>query len=273
MPICDERMEVVRARTNCEVCGIEPKRKEVHHIDGDHGNQSFDNLKLVCTSCHKKEHYKMGRVKKGEKGLQSHLERIIEVTFIGIEKVYDVEMEAPNHNFVTRNGIVTCNSHSVSYAKLAFISQTLKIKWPVYFWAANLEWDAIKGDDDKKLSHKKSAQLMGVKFLMPDINKSKASFVVEDNKIRWSLLGIKGIGEKTAKEIESKQPYVSFDDFFDRVHKGIVKVNNMENLIYAGVFDIFGDRKELAKILFTRKDKAVPKLTEESLSLKFSVVF
>jgi DNA polymerase-3 subunit alpha len=161
-------------------------------------------------------------------------------------------------------------SHSASYSVLAFISQVLKIKYPAYFWSGRLEWDALNGKHDDKLIHKRAAQEMGVEFLRPDINCSKREMIVEDGKIRWSLLSIKGIGEKTAMEIERHQPYDSFDDFYERVHKGKVKVNNIESLIYAGVFDSFGDRKEFIIELYTKKDKAVPSVTDEVLILKFS---
>ena len=41
----------------CENCGLEewlnqPIPLEVHHIDGDHYNNSLDNLQLLCPNCH-----------------------------------------------------------------------------------------------------------------------------------------------------------------------------------------------------------------------------
>lgn len=39
----------------CKICGV-TERIEVHHIDGDHGNNSVDNLLPVCRDCHNSIH-------------------------------------------------------------------------------------------------------------------------------------------------------------------------------------------------------------------------
>ena len=58
----------------CERCGISAedyyieteglsecdRRLIVHHIDGDHSNDDISNLKVVCRSCHSKEHLELG---------------------------------------------------------------------------------------------------------------------------------------------------------------------------------------------------------------------
>jgi hypothetical protein len=41
---------------NCEVCGfipIDDFQLEVHHMDGNHKNDSNDNIQIVCANCHK----------------------------------------------------------------------------------------------------------------------------------------------------------------------------------------------------------------------------
>jgi len=44
----------------CEECGKlseeQPKKMSVHHIDNDVTNNDAENLKLLCNSCHAKEH-------------------------------------------------------------------------------------------------------------------------------------------------------------------------------------------------------------------------
>ncbi|MBA7490697.1 hypothetical protein ES702_01238 [subsurface metagenome] len=49
----------------CEICNSD-KNLEVHHIDGNRNNNILDNLKVLCRSCHSKEH----------RGKEWHLEMI-----------------------------------------------------------------------------------------------------------------------------------------------------------------------------------------------------
>jgi hypothetical protein len=40
----------------CEECGTK-ESLEIHHIDRDRSNNSYENLELLCFDCHKREHY------------------------------------------------------------------------------------------------------------------------------------------------------------------------------------------------------------------------
>ena len=55
----------------CEKCGLsewlnEPIPLELHHIDGNHYNNNFDNLLLLCPTCHAKENNNSGKGRKTE---------------------------------------------------------------------------------------------------------------------------------------------------------------------------------------------------------------
>jgi hypothetical protein len=41
----------------CENCQ-ENGYAHIHHVDGDHSNNQFENLRLLCVTCHKKIHAK-----------------------------------------------------------------------------------------------------------------------------------------------------------------------------------------------------------------------
>lgn len=162
-------------------------------------------------------------------------------------------------------------SHSAAYSTLAYISQYLKVNYPAYFWAAQLDWDTRKNKLEDMLTNRRAASEMGVEFILPNINKSKVRFTVEDGKVVWSFSSIKGIGFKAAQELESKQPYKDFDDFYERINKTKVKFNNIQALIFAGAFDDFGDRRELLRIATAKvKGKKYVSPTEEDLLKKFS---
>jgi DNA polymerase-3 subunit alpha len=161
-------------------------------------------------------------------------------------------------------------SHSAAYSCLAFISQYLKVYHPAHFWAAQIDWDTRKNKQDEMLRHKKIAHEMGVDFQMPDINESRENcYVAANGQPRWSFIGIKGIGLKTALEITKHQPYKNFEDFYKRVNKSKVRFNNMVNMVYAGVFDSFGDRKQHLNWIYNKKDKKKPHLTAEKLMKEY----
>ena len=161
-------------------------------------------------------------------------------------------------------------SHSAVYSILAYISQYLKVNCPIHFWAAHLEWDTRKNKKDEMLRHKKAAGEMGIRHQLPHVNESRGVFRVHKGLVVWSFQSVKGLGAKAAREIERHQPYADFEDFFHRVNKSKVKFNNIEGLIYSGVFDSMGDRKALIKLLYSKKkDKKPPALTDDHLMMQF----
>ena len=91
-----------------------------------------------------------------------------------------------------------------------------------------------------------SMQAAGIKVALPDINKSDFTFtpVEEENQIYYGIKGILKIGKDLAKTILKNRPYVSIEDFLNKV-----KINKpqMVNLIKSGAFDSFGDRTEIMK--------------------------
>jgi DNA polymerase-3 subunit alpha len=162
------------------------------------------------------------------------------------------------------SGYTFNKSHSAAYSVLAYISQYLKVHYPAHFWAAQLDWDTRKNKLDDMLVNRRAASEMGVSFVLPHINRSKERFYVKGTDVIWSLSSVKGIGPKAAREIISKQPYKDFDDFHTRIHKGTVKVNVIQSLIYAGVFDSFGDRRDLLRDLSTRSKAKSAKFVSAS---------
>lgn len=161
----------------CEICEKEyGPGFELHHIDEDRNNNDLSNLMWLCNSCHKFEHYKNGRTKRYEKGAPSIKEKIISIKSVGIKEVFDVEMEAPNHNFVVGSGIITCNSHAVSYARITCITAYLKAKYPVEFMAAQMIVSA--GKKEKILAHVMESRRMGIPVLPPIAGISKYDFSI-----------------------------------------------------------------------------------------------
>jgi DNA polymerase-3 subunit alpha len=168
-------------------------------------------------------------------------------------------------------------SHSAAYSVLAYISQYLKVYHPSYFWAAQLHWDINKNKAEDLLVDRRAAQDMGVKYILPDINQSQEKFFVTGKEeIVWSIRSIGSVGPKAATEIIKNQPYASFEDFYKRVNKSVVKFNIIEKLIYGGAFDSIEDRRACIKSLYTManakksaKKRPIPSPSEEQIMMRF----
>lgn len=213
---------------SCEYCGKRDCRLEIHHKNNDHSTygEEYDNLVTLCVSCHKKAHYRMGRRKMGEHGLYTEMKKVISVECIGDDEVYDVEMEAPNHSFVTANGVVTCNSHATSYAITAYVGAYLKANFPTAFYTVALQWA-----DDKEIPTLMSEmeQCSVAKIVPPDINVSDVHFTTDyaHDKIFWSLTRIKMVGNKAANYIIEERTkngeFTSLENFIHRIFKHKLK--------------------------------------------------
>ena len=93
----------------CEICGIKDMRFEIHHIDENPTNNSHDNLLNLCCKCHQQEHARMRTYGNSYSHKYLSWDEISSIEYVGYENVYDLQMEAPNHNFVA-NGLISHNS-------------------------------------------------------------------------------------------------------------------------------------------------------------------
>lgn len=209
-------------RSPCEICGreySEDARFEVHHKDFDHTHNVPDNYTWCCASCHKKLHYAHGRVKQYEKGIPSKTAKIISIEEIGFDDVYDVTMDAPNHNFVVSTGIVTCNSHSQAYADICLQTAYLKAHHPLAFFKAMLNLNKAKVGKVNKIMV--DARSFDIQILPPSINRSGMDFTVSNGKILFGLSAIGGIGDTLAETIIAERDrngkFKGLDDFTSRV--------------------------------------------------------
>jgi len=119
-------------------------------------------------------------------------------------------------------------AHALVYTQMAYWCQWLKVYYPVEFYVASLN---NEDQDDKIRRLLGQLEREGYELLLPHINKSQEGFTVEDGKIRIGLRYIKGIGEKTAKEIVKHQPYKDEEDIQNReginrrvFHRGVRRI-------------------------------------------------
>lgn len=131
-------------------------------------------------------------------------------------------------------------SHAAAYAVLSYRTAYLKCKYPKEYMAAML---TNQLDSDKYAFYFAECQRMGIRILPPHINKSQASFSVEDGGLRFGLVGIKNVGDGLVKNIfleRSKPPFASFRDFIERMRGYGLNRKAAESLILSGALDLFG---------------------------------
>ncbi len=132
-------------------------------------------------------------------------------------------------------------SHAAAYSLVTYQTAYLKTYYKPEFLTAVLN---NRITNIKEITNYVSyAKEEKIPVLPPDINESKTEFSVKDDKIRFGLAAVKGVGiaviDEIIKEREANGKFKSFEDFALRCIKYVNK-RLVENLIYAGAFDCFG---------------------------------
>lgn len=135
-------------------------------------------------------------------------------------------------------------SHAVAYTLTGYISQWLKVHYPLEYWTVAFSYAS---DEDYAVYIQEINALGNTEIVPPDVNKSEkyVSSDVKTNKMYWSLLNIKQVGDRAADQIFNERiengEYFSLADFADRnlsYKENKVNKRVIENIIMAGGFDV-----------------------------------
>jgi DNA polymerase-3 subunit alpha len=126
-------------------------------------------------------------------------------------------------------------------------------------------------DDGNKrdvfIDHISDARKLGVEVLPPDVNRGRADFDVQNNRILFGLTAIKGLGRGAAEEIvRARTAGGKFKDLFDfceRIDRRVVPKSAVEKMIQAGAFDAFGRRAALFAAVKKAYDAADERAAEK----------
>jgi len=143
--------------------------------------------------------------------------------------------------------------HAASYALLGYICQYLKVHYPVEFFTCHLRYA-----EQKKYGKIRDVarDIHGIEFIMPSVLTPCLKFEATQNSIRWPLTALKNVGSKAVDSIVANVPYSSFEDFYKRTDKRACNKRVVINMIIAGVFSEFGNRRAIInKYIELRKDK------------------
>lgn len=112
------------------------------------------------------------------------------------------------HDFEAHAGYSFNKSHAVVYSLLTYWTAWFKVNYPTEFMYAILknEKDSTEAKD-KITEYLIEAKRLGIKILLPHVNKSGREFKIEGDAIRFGLTNIKYVAEKTADNLMSYRPF------------------------------------------------------------------
>jgi DNA polymerase-3 subunit alpha len=139
-------------------------------------------------------------------------------------------------------------SHSAAYAYVGYQTAYLKTHYTPEFMAALLSSEIEDGNKrDSMVEHFSDARRLGCPVQPPNVNTDYPDFTVQNGKITFGLVAIKGLGRGAAEAMvqarSEKGPFRDLFDFCERVDLKTVSRAAIEKLIKAGGFDVFGARR------------------------------
>jgi len=162
-------------------------------------------------------------------------------------------------------------SHSVSYAALAATTVYLKFEYPREFFLSLLKMTRHEPDPIAEISKiHKEMDLFDIKLLPPHLTRSKMDFSIEGKDIRFGLLSIKGISEKSIEKIKDfRSDYNDKFEIFKAAEQAKLNIGVLSALIQAGALEGFKQSRskvvleaQLWNLLTAREKKHVMNFAE-----------
>lgn len=141
-------------------------------------------------------------------------------------------------------------SHSLAYAALSACTVYLKFKHPKEFFLALLRMTRHEPNPILEISkvHKELSKF-NIELLQPHLNKSKMDFEIEGDNIRFGLLSIKGVSEKTMEKVANfKNEHANKFETFEAAKEAGLTIGIVAALIQAGALDGFSQSR--AKVVY-----------------------
>ena len=130
-------------------------------------------------------------------------------------------------------------SHSLGYAALAASTIYLKFKHPKEFFLALLKMTRHEPDPIDEINKiNRELGFFGIELLKPHIVKSDLDFKIEEGNIRFGLLSIKGVSDKSMQKINDfKSEKNNKFEVFEAARQCGINIGVLSSLIQAGALD------------------------------------
>lgn len=141
-------------------------------------------------------------------------------------------------------------SHSIAYAALAAITVYLKFVYPKEFFLSLLKMTRNEPDPTSEISKiQKELSYFNIKLLPPHLIKSDMNFSIEDNNIRYGLLAIKGISNKSIEKLNKfRNKYANKFEAFKSAKQAGLNIGALSSLIQAGALQ--GFKQSRSKVVY-----------------------
>ncbi|HEX5462545.1 MAG TPA: error-prone DNA polymerase [Steroidobacteraceae bacterium] len=175
-------------------------------------------------------------------------DRIVEIETVGKRETYDLQIEG-NHNFLANNFIVH-NSHSASFALLAYDSAWLKCHEPAAFTAALLNSQPMGFYAPAQLV--RDARTHGVEVRPVDVCASVWNCTLERREedgepaLRLGLRLVKSLSSAGAERLIEARRQQPFDSVQDLAARAALDRGDLEALAAAGAFASLSGNRHLA---------------------------
>ena len=136
-------------------------------------------------------------------------------------------------------------SHAAAYAVVSYQTAWLKANHPVEFMAAVMNLDLHH--TEKLNAYVQECRRTGVEVAPPCVNRSEATFTVQDGRILYALGALRNVGVEAMRAIVSARaaradsgdagPFADLFDLARRVELRLIGRRPLENLARAGAFD------------------------------------
>lgn len=176
-------------------------------------------------------------------------QKVTSSRYFGKVKTIDLEVNHSDHNFYA-NGIVVSNSHAVSYGYLAAITIYLKHKHPQQFFLSLLKMTKFEPNSTEEITKiQKELPHFGINLLPPSLMKSQKDFSLEGDDIRFGLLSVKGISEKTIDNLSKfRRDHQNKFEVFSSAEESGVNLGVLSALIQAGALE--GFKQSRTKVVY-----------------------
>lgn len=139
-------------------------------------------------------------------------------------------------------GYAFCKAHSASYAVLSFQAAYLKAHHPAEFMAAVL---SNGGGYYSASVYLEEARRLGLRILLPDVNRSEAEYTGRDGALRIGLQQVHGLSRRGLSSLLAERRrdgfFVSLEDLLARVPA--LSRTEADNLIRCGACDGFAQSR------------------------------
>ena len=218
---------------------------------------SLDEAELLRRIVGKK---KVSEVKKWKKKIKDQVKKSNLDVEVG-DILWKVLEDSANYSFN--------KSHSISYAALSAITVYLKFKYPKEFFLSLLKMSRFEPDPIAEISKiQRELDHFNIKLLPPHLIKSDMDFTIEGDDIRFGLLSIKGVSDKSIEKLyEFKKEYSTKFEIFQAAKEAKIGLGVLCPLIQAGALE--GFRQSRTKVVYEAQIWSILTAKEKRWALEF----